>query len=53
MATVTVNLSISLDGYVAGPAVDAGHPLGVGGERLHAWLFAEPRDPVDTAWAGP
>ncbi len=50
MATVTVNLSISLDGYVAGPAVDVGQPLGVGGERLHAWMFAEPRDPVDIAW---
>jgi dihydrofolate reductase len=50
MATVTVNLSTSLDGYTAGPGVDVEHPLGVGGERLHEWLFAEPRDPVDTAW---
>ncbi|XAS69449.1 dihydrofolate reductase family protein [Micrococcaceae bacterium Sec5.7] len=34
------NLSVSLDGYVAGPHQDASHPLGVGGERLHEWAFA-------------
>lgn len=34
------NLSVSLDGYAAGPAQDVEHPLGVGGERLHEWVFA-------------
>ena len=34
------NLSISLDGYVAGPDQDLEHPLGVGGEALHRWVFA-------------
>jgi len=29
---------MSLDGYVAGPDQGADHPLGVGGERLHAWM---------------
>ncbi|PPJ29796.1 dihydrofolate reductase family protein [Nocardia nova] len=33
------NLSISLDGYVAGPDQGPDHPLGVGGERLHEWVF--------------
>ncbi|HXY93889.1 MAG TPA: dihydrofolate reductase family protein, partial [Acidimicrobiia bacterium] len=33
------NLAISLDGYVAGPDQDLEHPLGVGGERLHEWVF--------------
>ena len=31
---------MSLDGYVAGPGQDAEHPLGVGGERLHEWVYA-------------
>ncbi len=34
------NVSISLDGYMAGPDQDLEHPLGVGGERLHEWAFA-------------
>ncbi|MFE3290849.1 dihydrofolate reductase family protein [Rhodococcus sp. NPDC059234] len=34
------NLSMSLDGYAAGPHQDAENPLGVGGERLHEWAFA-------------
>jgi dihydrofolate reductase len=34
------NLSISLDGYVAGPHQDLDNPLGVGGMQLHDWLFA-------------
>jgi hypothetical protein len=29
------NLSISLDGFAAGPTQDVDHPLGVGGTRLH------------------
>lgn len=34
------SLSMSLDGYVAGPDQDELHPLGVGGTRLHEWIFA-------------
>jgi dihydrofolate reductase len=34
------NISVSLDGYAAGPAQDLQNPLGVGGERLHEWAFA-------------
>jgi dihydrofolate reductase len=33
-------LSISLDGYVAGPSQDVDHPLGLGGGQLHEWIFA-------------
>lgn len=32
--------SMSLDGYVAGPDQSLEHPLGVGGEQLHEWVFA-------------
>jgi dihydrofolate reductase len=34
------NFSMSLDGYGAGPQQDLDHPLGVGGTRLHEWIFA-------------
>ncbi|WP_066582799.1 dihydrofolate reductase family protein [Cellulomonas timonensis] len=34
------NFSMSLDGYGAGPDQDELHPLGVGGELLHEWVFA-------------
>jgi dihydrofolate reductase len=30
---------MSLDGFVAGPDQNVDHPLGVGGERLHEWIF--------------
>jgi dihydrofolate reductase len=32
-------MSMSLDGYVAGPDQTLEHPLGVGGARLHEWIF--------------
>lgn len=41
MCTVTLDLSMSLDGFVAGPNRRAGVELGDGGERLHAWAFDE------------
>jgi dihydrofolate reductase len=31
-------ISISLDGYVAGPNQSEEHPLGEGGEKLHEWV---------------
>jgi dihydrofolate reductase len=34
------SLTVSLDGYLAGPSQGLDHPLGVGGERLHDWAFA-------------
>ena len=34
------NLTVSLDGYVAGPDQSQDHPLGVGGEQLHGWMVA-------------
>jgi len=40
MAKVIVDVSMSLDGFVAGPNVRAAEPMGDGGERLHAWMGA-------------
>ncbi|KRC62155.1 5-amino-6-(5-phosphoribosylamino)uracil reductase [Agromyces sp. Root81] len=39
---VTANLSISLDGFVAGPNQTRTDPLGEGGEDLHRWMFEQP-----------
>jgi dihydrofolate reductase len=36
---VTCNLSISADGFVAGPNQSRDNPLGDGGIRLHEWHF--------------
>jgi dihydrofolate reductase len=33
------SFSVSLDGFGAGPAQSLDNPLGVGGERLHDWMF--------------
>jgi dihydrofolate reductase len=32
-------IAMSLDGFVAGPGQDVDNPLGVGGMRLHEWVF--------------
>ena len=39
MTKVRANISISADGYVAGPNQSLDNPLGEGGESLHEWLI--------------
>ncbi len=39
MSKVRAHISISLDGYVAGPDQTQDEPLGAGGEELHTWLI--------------
>lgn len=34
------SLTVSLDGYVAGPHQSLENPMGVGGSELHAWAFS-------------
>lgn len=41
MSQVTCDLTVSLDGFVAGPNQSMEQPLGTGGERLHGWQFKE------------
>jgi dihydrofolate reductase len=36
---VTVDITMSLDGFVAGPNQTVEEPLGAGGEQLHQWIF--------------
>ena len=40
--TVTASITTSVDGYVAGPDDGPRRGLGVGGERLHYWVFGGP-----------
>src|SRR2546430_16659455 len=39
MSSVTCQMSISLDGFVAGPNQSIENPIGEGGMRLHQWMF--------------
>ena len=47
MSRLRCQISMSLDGFVAGPGQSEEHPLGVGGMRLHDWVFGL------AAWRGP
>lgn len=38
MSKIRFQISMSLDGFVAGPSQSVENPLGIGGERLHDWL---------------
>ena len=38
MSKLRLTISMSLDGFVAGPAQSVENPLGIGGERLHEWV---------------
>lgn len=39
MGNVKAGISMSLDGYIAGPNDGLELPLGAGGERLHEWAY--------------
>ncbi len=39
MTKVTAHMSMSLDGYVAGPNGGPGNPLGDEGTRIQDWMF--------------
>ena len=42
MSTVIVDLSVSLDGFIAGAGDGTASPLGRGGEALFAWMACRP-----------
>lgn len=42
MSKVLASITTSVDGYVTGPDDGPGCGLGVGGERLHYWVFGGP-----------
>jgi dihydrofolate reductase len=39
MGSTVIDVSMSIDGFVAGPNDSADLPLGENGERLHGWIF--------------
>ena len=39
MSKLRLRISMSLDGFVAGPNQSLKEPLGTGGEQLHEWVF--------------
>jgi hypothetical protein len=40
MPRLTLDISMSLDGFIAGPSQKLDDPLGTGGEQLHEWVVA-------------
>ena len=41
MSLTTAHVSMSLDGFIAGPGQSLDEPLGLGGLRLHGWHLAD------------
>jgi dihydrofolate reductase len=39
VAKLRFRIAMSLDGYTAGPQQSQDNPLGIGGQRLHEWVF--------------
>jgi dihydrofolate reductase len=39
VSKLRLKISMSLDGFVAGPSQSVDNPLGLGGMRLHEWVF--------------
>ena len=39
MTKLRFGISMSLDGFVAGPSQSVDDPLGIGGMRLHEWVL--------------
>ena len=49
---VVLTFSMSLDGFIAGPDVSMDHAMGVGGDRLHKWMFhGGPESSIDLGMA--
>jgi dihydrofolate reductase len=40
MTKLKLNITMSIDGFVAGPNQSRENPLGIGGEELHHWLIS-------------
>jgi dihydrofolate reductase len=47
MSKVVLHVTMSLDGFMAGPDVSVEHPMGRGGLRLHEWILNTPASDVD------
>jgi len=50
MTFTSSHVTVSADGFMAGPGQTLDDPLGRGGEELHRWMFADDRTEVDVRW---
>lgn len=41
MGKIVAEITMSLDGFIAGPDITGKDPMGINGESLHDWLFAK------------
>lgn len=49
---VVLTFSMSLDGFIAGPDISLDNAMGVGGDRLHKWMFhGGPENRIDLGMA--
>ncbi len=48
MGIVFAEITMSLDGFAAGPNIRVDNPLGDNGQRLHDWLFGSADEPADS-----
>jgi dihydrofolate reductase len=53
MAKAIASITVSVDGYITAPDDGPGQGLGVGGERLHYWVFGGPWHYGDEARPAP
>jgi dihydrofolate reductase len=53
MSQVIIDVSMSVDGFTAGPNDSESVPLGEHGERLHEWMFRHDGQPAGDAPANP
>lgn len=52
LGKVVITFSMSLDGFIAGPDVSMDNAMGVGGDRLHKWMFQSgPESNIDLRMA--
>lgn len=42
MGKVVAQISMSLDGFIAGPDASQENPIGTNGDKLHEWIFDNP-----------
>ena len=45
MSMVVLDVSMSLDGFTAGPNIGEANPMGEGGDRLHEWMWVAGNGP--------
>jgi dihydrofolate reductase len=50
MTFTSAHVTISLDGFMAGPDQTLEDPLGRGAEAVHRWMFDDGRTEVDRRW---